>query len=68
MKRESVYDLSGFAGVDAWVFDLDNTLSPRHTNLFDQVDRRIRHGDLKFVARTEDAYIYENPGTLPRAM
>src|SRR5690606_11542199 len=24
------------------VFDLDNTLYPRHTNLFAQVDRRIR--------------------------
>ncbi len=34
----------------------------------EQVDRRIRPGDLKFVARTEDAFIYENPGTLPRAM
>lgn len=35
-------DLSSFAGVDAWIFDLDNTLYPRHTNLFAQVDRRIR--------------------------
>jgi putative hydrolase of the HAD superfamily len=35
-------DLSRFAAVDAWVFDLDNTLYPRHTNLFMQVDRRIR--------------------------
>ena len=35
-------DLSRFGHVDAWVFDLDNTLYPRHTNLFDQVDRRIR--------------------------
>lgn len=28
-------------GVDTWVFDLDNTLYPAATNLFDQVDRRI---------------------------
>ena len=35
-------DLTGFAKVDAWVFDLDNTLYPRHTNLYLQVDRRIR--------------------------
>lgn len=35
-------DLTRFAAVDAWVFDLDNTLYPRHTNLFMQVDRRIR--------------------------
>jgi len=25
-------------------------------------------GDLKFVARTKDAYVYENPRALPRAM
>ena len=35
-------DLGRFAAVDAWVFDLDNTLYPRHTNLYQQVDRRIR--------------------------
>jgi len=35
-------DLSPFAAVDAWVFDLDNTLYPRHVRLFTQVDQRIR--------------------------
>ncbi|KAB2877031.1 MAG: pyrimidine 5'-nucleotidase [Bauldia sp.] len=35
-------ELARFAAVDAWIFDLDNTLYPRHTNLFLQVDRRIR--------------------------
>jgi len=39
---EPARDLSLFAGVDAWIFDLDNTLYPRHTNLFAQVDQRIR--------------------------
>jgi len=34
--------LERFAKVDAWVFDLDNTLYPRHTDLFRQVDVRIR--------------------------
>ncbi len=34
-------DLKRFAGVDAWVFDLDNTLYPRHVKLFEQIDRRI---------------------------
>jgi len=34
--------ISPFGVVDAWVFDLDNTLYPRHTMLFEQVDRRIR--------------------------
>lgn len=35
-------DLAGFAAVDSWVFDLDNTLYPAHTNLFGQIDVRIR--------------------------
>jgi len=36
-----------FAHVDTWVFDLDNTLYPSHSNLFGQIDDRIRD----FVAR-----------------
>jgi putative hydrolase of the HAD superfamily len=35
-------DLAAFAGIDAWIFDLDNTLYPRSNNLFRQVDKRIR--------------------------
>lgn len=31
----------GFAGVTAWVFDLDNTLYPRTSNLWAQIDRLI---------------------------
>ncbi|MDQ0316655.1 pyrimidine 5'-nucleotidase [Amorphus orientalis] len=31
-----------FRHVDTWVFDLDNTLYPAHSNLFDQVNDRIR--------------------------
>ena len=42
-----VRDLARFVAVDAWVFDLDNTLYPRHVNLFSQVDTRIR----AYVAR-----------------
>lgn len=34
-------DLATFASVDGWIFDLDNTLYPRHANLFLQVDERI---------------------------
>ena len=30
-----------FAHVTDWVFDLDNTLYPRHTNLFSQIDRNM---------------------------
>ena len=35
-------DLRAFAGAEAWIFDLDNTLYPRSNNLFRQVDERIR--------------------------
>lgn len=38
----SVRDLQPLVDIDAWLFDLDNTLYPRHTNLFLQVDQRIR--------------------------
>src|SRR5690606_19673213 len=31
-----------FAETEAWIFDLDNTLYPRSSNLFRQVDERIR--------------------------
>ena len=31
-----------FAHVETWVFDLDNSLYPRHLNLWQQVDERIR--------------------------
>jgi putative hydrolase of the HAD superfamily len=35
------HDFLDFAHVEAWVFDLDNTLYPRHLKLFEQIDRRI---------------------------
>ncbi len=41
-----------FAHVDTWIFDLDNTLYPAHTNLFAQVDVRIRD----FVAKLLDIH------------
>jgi putative hydrolase of the HAD superfamily len=31
-------DLSDFSQIREWVFDLDNTLYPHHTNLFAQID------------------------------
>lgn len=33
---------SDFAEIDAWVFDLDNTLYPASTNLFSQIDARMK--------------------------
>ncbi len=32
------------------------------------IDKRLRPGDLTLVARTPDAYIYENPRALPRVL
>ena len=33
----------------------------------EQIDPKLRPGDLAFVARTTNAYVYENPRALPRA-
>ena len=33
--------MTPFEAVDTWIFDLDNTLYPSHTNLFAQVDSKI---------------------------
>ncbi|MEM7216227.1 MAG: pyrimidine 5'-nucleotidase [Pseudomonadota bacterium] len=30
--------MKNFSGIDTWVFDLDNTLYPRHCDLFSQID------------------------------
>ncbi|PHQ69472.1 MAG: pyrimidine 5'-nucleotidase [Sneathiella sp.] len=30
-----------FAHIETWIFDLDNTLYPAHTNLFAQIDKRM---------------------------
>jgi len=34
----------------------------------EQIDKSLKPGDLAFVARTADAYVYENPRALPRVM
>jgi putative hydrolase of the HAD superfamily len=39
----------GFAQVETWVFDLDNTLYPHHLNLWQQVDERIRSYIMDFL-------------------
>jgi putative hydrolase of the HAD superfamily len=39
--------MRGFAHIDTWVFDLDNTLYPASCRLFDQIDARMG----EFVAR-----------------
>ncbi len=44
----------GFDAVEAWVFDLDNTLYPHHLNLWEQVDVRIRDYIAGFLDVTPD--------------
>jgi hypothetical protein len=34
----------------------------------EQIDKALKPGDLDFVARTRDAYVYENKRALPRAL
>jgi hypothetical protein len=34
----------------------------------EQIDKALKPGDLAFVARTRDAYVYENPRALPRVL
>lgn len=54
-RADANRDYSLFGGVNAWVFDLDNTLYPRHTNLFLQVDERIRAYVQKLLDLDPDA-------------
>ena len=64
----------GFAQVEAWVFDLDNTLYPHHLNLWQQVDARIRDYVAAFLAVThEEAFrlqkeYYRRYGSTMRGM
>lgn len=63
-----------FAHIRTWVFDLDNTLYPRRSDLFPQVERRIG----EYVARhlglcPEDAYrvqkaLFRDHGTTMRGL
>ncbi|CAN7583452.1 hypothetical protein LJR009_005108 [Bosea sp. LjRoot9] len=34
----------------------------------EQIDKRLKPGDLTQIARTKDAYVYENPRALPRVL
>ena len=40
-RRALLPDPAAFAHVREWVFDLDNTLYPRHTDLFSQIDVKM---------------------------
>jgi len=43
-----------FGSVETWVFDLDNTLYPHDTNLWQQIDDRIRGFVSEFLGVTKD--------------
>ena len=64
----------GFAAVETWVFDLDNTLYPHHLNLWQQVDERIREYVANFLRVThEEAFrvqkdYYRRYGTTMRGL
>ena len=64
----------GFASVDTWVFDLDNTLYPHHLNLWQQVDERIRAYVSDFLKVGQDEAFrlqkdyYKRYGTTMRGM
>jgi putative hydrolase of the HAD superfamily len=45
---------AGFAHIDAWVFDLDNTLYPSHCDLFAQIDQKMRAFISQFLDMSED--------------
>ncbi|WP_408022661.1 pyrimidine 5'-nucleotidase [Stappia albiluteola] len=67
-------DLRAFQGVEAWVFDLDNTLYPAHVDLFAQIDERISNyvsrllGIAKEEARIKQKEFYRDYGTTLRGL
>ncbi|GGB57151.1 pyrimidine 5'-nucleotidase [Roseibium aquae] len=46
-RHAHLHDLRTFEGVEAWIFDLDNTLYPAEANLFSQINEQIA----SYVAR-----------------
>lgn len=40
--KQAPLDLARFGDIEAWIFDLDNTLYPSSSNLFGQVQDRVR--------------------------
>ncbi|AXS39220.1 pyrimidine 5'-nucleotidase [Breoghania sp. L-A4] len=65
---------SSFRSVDEWIFDLDNTLYPAHTNLFAQIDVKITNYVQRLIglshddARTLQKGYYQRYGTTLRGL
>jgi putative hydrolase of the HAD superfamily len=70
----SSVDVRGFAHVDTWIFDLDNTLYPHDARVWPQVDERITlyiadlFGLDGLSARALQKYFYHRYGTTLRAL
>jgi len=54
-NKSALPDSAAFAHVSEWVFDLDNTLYPRHTDLFSQVDKKMTAYVSKLLKLDHDA-------------
>jgi len=73
-KASTRHAARGFAHVETWVFDLDNTLYPHHLNLWQQVDERIRSYIADFLKVGHDEAFrlqkdyYKRYGTSMRGM
>jgi putative hydrolase of the HAD superfamily len=67
-------EAKGFGDVDTWVFDLDNTLYPANSGIFDQIDDRMtaflahRYGIDGLSARALQKYYYRTHGTTLRGL
>ncbi|MCX2724116.1 pyrimidine 5'-nucleotidase [Roseibium salinum] len=67
-------DLRVFRGVEAWVFDLDNTLYPHEANLFAQIDEQIARYIQKILdlppdeAMAHQKALYHEHGTTLRGL
>ena len=70
----SVVVPTAFAGIDTWVFDLDNTLYPAGSDLWPKIDQRItiwimeRYGIDGLSARALQKFFYERYGTTLRGL
>ncbi|MBO0662724.1 pyrimidine 5'-nucleotidase [Jiella sp. MQZ9-1] len=74
LQKTSDVNAADFAHVRDWVFDLDNTLYPRHCNLFDQIDQRMTAFVAEFLslpndkARIVQKEFYQRHGTTLRGL
>ncbi|MEO9527766.1 pyrimidine 5'-nucleotidase [Roseibium sp.] len=68
------HDLRLFKGIEAWVFDLDNTLYPHEADLFSQIDDKISRYVQKLLdlsreeARAHQKELYHEHGTTLRGL